>query len=140
MPLGNNKTIGGGGFHHVAIRVKDWDRSMKFYTQGLGMTVRITWGDAPARAVMLDAGNGDYLEMFEKAAEQWKDSDASILHFALRTTDCDAALERARQAGAVVTMESKSLDIQSRPTVTPVRIAFCKGPDEEVIEFFEERG
>lgn len=138
MPLGKNNTIGGGGFHHVAIRVKDWDRSMKFYTQGLGMTVRITWGEAPSRAVMLDAGSGDYLEMFERTKEEWKDADASILHFALRTRDCDAALDRARQAGAVVTMESKSLDIQSRPSVTPVRIAFCKGPDGEVIEFFQE--
>ena len=63
----------------------------------------------------------------------------SIIHFALRTSDCDAAIERARAAGATVTIEPKSVNIPSEPHETPVRIAFCKGPDGEVIEFFQKR-
>ncbi|MCE9591086.1 MAG: VOC family protein [Planctomycetes bacterium] len=137
MPSGNNSTIGGGGFHHVAIRVRDWEQSLAFYTLGLGMKMRLTWGEEPHRAAMLDVGSGDYLELFERAAEEWKDTDASILHFALRTTDTDAALERARGLGAKIVMEPKSIDIQGKPAVEPVRIAFCKGPDGEVIEFFQ---
>mgnify|MGYP000053010412 CR=1 FL=1 len=39
--------------------------------------------------------------------------------------------------GAEVTMEPKSLNIPSEPSETPVRIAFCKGPDGEIIEFFQ---
>ena len=35
MP-GHNKTISGGGFHHIAMRVRDFDASLKFYTEGLG--------------------------------------------------------------------------------------------------------
>ncbi|MEZ5276703.1 MAG: hypothetical protein R3F07_10015 [Opitutaceae bacterium] len=54
----------------------------------------------------------------------------------MRTDDCDAALERARAAGAKVTIEPKSIDIQSTPP-TPVRIAFCEGPEGAVIEFFQ---
>jgi glyoxylase I family protein len=63
--------------------------------------------------------------------------EGSILHFALRTSDCDAALERARAAGAEVTVEPKDVTIDSRPSPTPIRIAFCKGPDGEIIEFFQ---
>ena len=85
---------------------------------------------------MLDAGDGNYMEIFADGTNEPK-PDGSIIHFALRTSDCDAALERARVAGAEVTMEPKSLDIPSTPHMTPVRIAFCKGPDGEVIEFFQ---
>jgi glyoxylase I family protein len=135
MP-GKNKTIGGGGFHHVAIKVHDFEGAVKFYTEALGFTEKISWGEGDKRAVMLDVGDGNYLEIFAGGTREAK-PDGSIIHFALRTDDCDKALELARKAGAQVTMEPKSLDIQSKPHVTPVRIAFCKGPGGEVIEFFQ---
>jgi glyoxylase I family protein len=134
--MGTNQTIGGGGFHHVAIRAYDFEASIKFYTEALGFTHKIAWGEGDKRAVMLDAGDGNYMEIFADGTNGPK-PDGSIIHFALRTSDCDAALERARVAGAEVTMEPKSLDIPSTPHMTPVRIAFCKGPDGEVIEFFQ---
>lgn len=133
---GKNKTIGGGGFHHVAIRVHDFDGAVKFYTEALGFTPKITWGEGDKRAIMLDAGDGNYMEIFAGGKPD-PQPEGAILHFALRTSDCDAALNRARAAGAVVTMEPKSLDIPSKPHVTPVRIAFCKGPAGEIIEFFQ---
>jgi len=134
--MGTNQTIGGGGFHHVAIRAYDFDASVKFYTEALGFTKKIAWGEGPKRAIMLDAGDGNYMEIFANGTNEPK-PEGSILHFALRTSDCDAALERARAAGAEVTMEPKSIDLPSEPHMTPVRIAFCKGPDGEVIEFFQ---
>ena len=109
---------------------------MRFYTEGLGFKEKIAWGEGDKRAVMLDAGDGNYMEIFAGGLKGPL-PDGTIIHFALRTSDCDAALNKARAAGAVVTMEPKSLDIQSRPHVTPVRIAFCKGPAGEVIEFFQ---
>jgi len=132
-----NCTVGGCGFHHVAIRARSYDASVKFYTEALGFKTRVEWGDAPKRATMLDTGDGNYLEIFERPDQPPVDHEAAILHFALRTTDCDAALERARAAGAVVTMESKDVDLPAKSGIVPVRIAFCKGPDGEVIEFFE---
>ncbi|MCX5658204.1 MAG: VOC family protein [Planctomycetota bacterium] len=135
--MGHNKTIGGGGFHHIAIRARDFDRSVAFYTTALGFTPKITWGDKPGRAIMLDTGDGNYLEIFERPSQAPATEESALLHFALRTSDCDAALERARAAGCPVTMESKSLDIQSKPGPTPVRIAFFKGPDGEVVELFQ---
>lgn len=134
-----NQTLGGGGFHHVAIRARDFDASVRFYTQALGFVEKVRWGDGEKQAVMLDVGDGNYLEIFSGRKDSLP-SDACeppILHFAIRTTNTDAAISRARAAGAVVTTEPKDVVIQSRPQLTPVRLAFCKGPDGEVIEFFQ---
>jgi glyoxylase I family protein len=135
MP-GQNKTLGGGGFHHVAIRSHDFDASVRFYTQALGFKEKIRWGEGPKRAIMLDTGDGNYLEIFANGSAEPK-PEGSIIHFALRTDNVDAAIERARAAGAEVTIEPKDVVIQSIPQPTPVRLAFCKGPDGEVIEFFQ---
>jgi len=133
---GNNATIGGGGFHHVAIRAWDFDASVKFYTEAFGFTEKIAWGEAKKRAIMLDTGDGNYLEIFANGAEG-KKPEGSIIHFALRTSNVDEAIEKARAAGAEVTIEPRDVEIQSTPAPTAVRLAFCKGPDGEVIEFFQ---
>ncbi|HUS93029.1 MAG TPA: VOC family protein [Phycisphaerae bacterium] len=124
------------GFHHVAMRVADFDASVRFYTEALGMTAAYCWGEGDKRAVLLDAGNGNYIEVF--AGGKPAEGDAPLLHLALRSDDVDGGIERARAAGATVTVEPKDVDIPSDP-VLPVRIAFCKGPAGETIEFFHER-
>ena len=133
-----NKTIPGCGFHHVAIRTAKWDESIRFYTEGLGFNQKITWGEAPRRAVMLDTGDGNYLEIFEREAIENgpDDNRASILHFALRADDCEAAVEKARVAGAEVTLEPKVPEPFTQLGLK-TKIAFIKGPDGEVVEFFE---
>jgi glyoxylase I family protein len=132
---GKNAVLGGGGFHHLAMKVKDFEGAVKFY-KALGFTEKIAWGEGPGRAVMLDTGDGNYLEIFAGGSGEPK-PEGAMLHFALRTSNCDAALACARAAGAQVTMEPKSLEIPSLPARTPVRIAFCQGPAGEVIEFFQ---
>ena len=61
---GTNSVLGGGGFHHVAVRVADFDSAVNFYSEVLGFSPKITWGEGDKRAVMLDTGNGSYLEVF----------------------------------------------------------------------------
>ena len=131
----SNTIISNCGFHHVAIRTSDWSATIGFYTDAFGFRKKISWGEAPKRAAMLDTGDGNYLEVFEDP-EYRPDPNGAIVHFALRTDDCDSALDRARSAGAEITIEPRDVEIASSP-VTPVRIAFCKGPEGAIVEFFQ---
>ena len=124
------------GFHHTAIRSTRFDAVVAFYTEALGLRTKITWGEAPQRATMIDAGDGNYVEVFERS-EPTSDVESALMHFALRTDDCVAMTERARAAGAEITMEPKVVNIESSAGVIPVKISFFKGPAGEVVELFE---
>jgi len=125
------------GFHHIAMRARDFDATVAFYTKGLGLEQTAAWGEGDGRAVMLHAGKGNYLEIFAGGGNE-PAPEGAFLHLAFVTKDCDAAFRQAVAAGAVTQMEPKSLTIPAAPTPLPVRIAFCKGLDGEVIEFFQE--
>jgi len=124
------------GFHHVAIRALDFEASVRFYTEILGLKTRVTWGETPRRAIMIDVGDGNYVEIFEREVST-PELEATLLHFALRTDDAAAILEIVRAAGAEITMEPKEVTIDSNLGPILVKIAFFKGPDGEVIELFE---
>jgi glyoxylase I family protein len=134
---GTNTQIGGGGFHHVAMRCRDFDKSVKFYSAVLGCEPRITWGETPDRGALLDCGDGNYIELFERPDLPPFSDNGAIFHFALRTTDTDAATARVRSAGFEITMEPKEINIPGRPFDVPAKISFFKGPDGESVEFFQ---
>ena len=83
----------------------------------------------------MDTGDGNYFEISGGGPEAPK-QEGIFLHLALRTTDCETAVKRARAAGAEITVEPKDVMLPSVPP-TPVRIAFFKGPDGELIELFQ---
>ncbi|NBX47978.1 MAG: VOC family protein [Chloroflexi bacterium] len=112
---GTNSVLGGGGFHHVAVRVADFDGAVHFYSEVLGFSPKVTWGEGDKRAVMLDTGNGSYLEVFAGGTTP-STTDGPILHYAIRAHDVDAVIENARAHGATVTVEPKDVTIQSKPT------------------------
>jgi glyoxylase I family protein len=132
-----NKILNGGGFHHVALRVRDFDRSVAFYRDILGCAVRITWGDKPGRGALLDTGDGNYMELFERPNEKPIVDEGPVLHFAFRTTDVDGVTARARSAGYEVTVEPKDHVIPSHELGgVKIRISFFRGPDGEQVELF----
>ena len=124
------------GFHHVAIRVKDFDATVRFYKDGLGLKERLAWGEGDGRAMLLDAGNDNCVEVF--GGGKPAPAEGTITHIALRTGDCDAALKRARAAGATVTVEPKTVELPVRTGKVPIRIAFVRSPGGELVEFFQE--
>lgn len=128
------------GLHHLAFRAGDFDRTLKFYTDGLGCREATRWGQAPKRAVMLDTGDGSRIEIFEGGQAGAK-PEGALLHFALNTADCDATFKRALAAGAKGTVEPKNVTVvDAKPQPFSIRLAFCIGLDGETIEFVQKIG
>ena len=123
------------GLHHVSIKVKDFDATVKLYTEGFGFTQGPAWTmESGERAIMLDMGDGAFLEVFSGGPEEAQPAGL-FGHIALASEDCDADFKRALAAGATPEIEPKDVDVAG----TPVRIAFCQGFDGERIEFFQYR-
>jgi len=130
-----NKKIKGCGFHHLSMGVRNLEKSIKFYTETLGFTQKVSWGELPKKTVLLDTGDGNYFEISQGDPEKVY-PEGVFRHVALRVDDCSAALERARKAGVEVTVEPKDVTLKTDPPI-PIRIAFFKGPDGELIELFQ---
>ena len=135
-------------FHHVAIRATDFDRTVKFYVEGLGFKVHYEFA-IPGRidrAAFLDAGDGRYVEVFgsgsmvqaegRRRLPSEERTEGALLHFCLRVADTEAAYARALAAGAVSRLEPRISTSRLDPLVQAC-IAFVTGPDGEVIEFLQ---
>lgn len=135
---GANAVLGGGGLHHAAVKTSDWSRTMRFYQEILGFTVKIAWGAAPARAAYLDAGDGSCLEVFEEVSFA-SEPNGSIVHFCLRTSRIDSVCEGARAFGAKITMEPRdaTLDSTNGAGLISIRLCFFEGPSGELIELLQ---
>jgi len=131
----SNTKIPGAGSHHIAIPSANFEKSIKFYTEGLGMKLVATWGEGEGRAALVDIGDGSHVEIFANGTTEPQKNE-KIVHFAMTTTDPDLAFKNALAAGATEKMPPTTLDIPSSPPM-PVRIAFVFGPDQEVLEFFQ---
>src|SRR5690606_21693767 len=96
-----------------------------------------------SRIALMDAGDGNYLELFDggkKVSASEQSGAGHAIHFAFRVPDADAAYHKALAAGAQSHSEPKDVEIQGRTIqgahLIPVRIVFSKGPDGEIIEFY----
>jgi glyoxylase I family protein len=124
------------GFHHIALKTADFDQTAAFYTEGLGFKKSLFWGEGDNRVLLVDVGGGNFIEIFAGGIPS--DPSGALLHFAFRSENCEADLARALAAGAEQMVAPCDVDIPSDP-VKPVRIAFCKGLNGELIEFYQER-
>ena len=141
MPLGEkNAIIAGCGMHHVAVQTRDWEASLRLYRDVLGMEIVAEFGSPERKIILLDLGDGTYMELFAPVADSPAvDSESPndpVTHFALAVEDTRAATERVREAGYEITIEPKDLDLDH----LSVTIAFFKGPSGEVLEFFQTHG
>ena len=122
------------GFHHVMVKVHDFDKSVAFY-EALGAKVTHVWGAPDKQCALLDIG-GQNMELISGAPEE-PQTAGPINHFAFRTEDCAACVSAAVAAGAEVTREMSVPTIPAKPEPIVVRLAFVAGPDNESIEFFQ---
>ena len=122
------------GIHHVAFKCRneeEYKETIHFYKDVLGLTVARSW----ETGTMLDTGEG-LIEIFNNGEDPKE--QGVIRHFALETEDVESCVRVVREAGYEVFIEPKDIVITSEPPF-PARIAFCRGPLQEEIEFFQEK-
>ena len=91
----------------VALTTSDYERSVKFYCDGLGLTPAQFWNNGQGRALILDMGHAT-LEIFDEAQAQTIDQIetegrvSGQIRFALQVPDLVAAMQRLLAHGAVL--------------------------------------
>ncbi|HXY46913.1 MAG TPA: VOC family protein [Thermoplasmata archaeon] len=120
-------------FEYAGIRVRDLARSVRFYTEGLGLSAQRT-GRMRAGGVwqeLRDPESGAMLELnYYPGDPPYREGD-ELDHLGFRVTNLDACLARLVALGA-------------RVRIPPfeegdVRLAFLSDPDGVWIELYEHR-
>ena len=132
----SNDTLTGLGFHHIALKCNDIEKSLTMY-RALGMQEVLRWGEGEKLIVMLDVGDGGRIELFANGSDAFSPMGKWV-HFALKAADVEAAYETALAAGFRSKTPPKVVPLESKPYKTSIHIAFVIGPDGEEVEFFRE--
>jgi lactoylglutathione lyase len=91
----------------IALTSRDFERSVKFYSEGLGIEPAALWNNDGGQAMMLDLGRAS-LELFdEKQAEVIDNLEAGKrvsgqIRLALQVPDLQTAIERLLAHGAIL--------------------------------------
>jgi methylmalonyl-CoA/ethylmalonyl-CoA epimerase len=91
----------------VALTAADYERSVKFYCEGLGIEPTAIWNNGQGRALILDMGNAR-LELFDEIQAATIDQIeaeqrlSGQIRFALQVTDLKASMERLIAHGATL--------------------------------------
>ena len=91
----------------VALTVSDFERSVKFYSEGLGLEPADIWNNGQGQALILEMGQAT-LEIFDETQAQTIDQIeaeqrvSGQIRFALQVPDLNAAMERLLAHGAIL--------------------------------------
>ena len=91
----------------VALTVREYERSVKFYCDGLGIEPAAIWNNGDGHALILDMGKAT-LEVFDEAQAQTIDQleagqrISGQIRFALQVPDLKSAMERLLVHGAML--------------------------------------
>ncbi|HEX7054180.1 MAG TPA: lactoylglutathione lyase [Burkholderiales bacterium] len=123
---------------HTMLRVGDLQRSIRFYTEALGMKLLRTT-DRPEQKYSLafvgydDESRAAVLELTYNYGVERYDLGTAYGHVAIGVPDVAAACDKVRRLGGKVTREPGP--VKGGTTV----IAFVEDPDGYKIEFIESR-
>jgi lactoylglutathione lyase len=123
------------GIGHVALNVRDLNKSLEFYTQTLGFPemMRLPKENGETWLVYLRITDQQYLELFpgaetEKAPESWHAN--GMTHLCLMVDNLDAVVAQIKAKGVTLLIEPKSAADGNRQ-------AWLSDPDGNRIELME---
>jgi catechol 2,3-dioxygenase-like lactoylglutathione lyase family enzyme len=91
----------------IAFTVSDYERSVKFYCEGLGIEPAAFWDNGQGKALMINMGNAA-LEIFDEAQAETIDQleagkrVSGQIRFALQVPDLESAMKRLLSHGATL--------------------------------------
>lgn len=125
------------GFEHVGMTSGDMDRSIAFYCDLLGLTLRLRKANDGGEVAFLDAGGGMLEIIAPKAgAGRFRDvpmSEAGMRHLTLAYDSVDAMFEMLEAKG--VEIVERPRDAHNREMIK--RVAFVRDPDGVIVELIE---
>jgi len=131
---------------HAGITVTDMEKSLEFYRDLLGLKAvldveqegefceKITAYPGRRRVVMLEAGDGNRIELFQfyhhpKAAPaKVETADVGCTHVCFSVDDVDAAYQK---------FSAEGIEFNCEPQVSPdgyAKVTYCHDPDGTIIE------
>ncbi|GAA0367731.1 VOC family protein [Bacillus horti] len=127
------------GIEHTAIMVSDMDRSLEFYEQVLGMTLRHReWLNEDVELAFLyypkqqsSLSEAEIELVYEKGVDVHQLGEGLVNHLAFRVEDISETMGQLRELG-IVFDEEEPIRVLGN-----VKIAFFSGPDGEILELVE---
>ena len=143
--------------HHVCLFVPDVDQSAKFYTEGLGLSIRETFDDIiglrksgnfafRVPSVFIQAGEGRYIELHPSGDGEMQAPGFPLNHLAIAVVNVDETYQKALQSGGQpfgFSMQEADWDgtpldvIMAGERSEPMRMAFLQGPSGELVELYQ---
>lgn len=123
------------GVHHIAVKptAEQYEKTVKFYTELLGLEVVRQFGNPELPILMISCGDGTCMEIVPQ--ESPSPAGGALAHIAFSTDKVDEVVEIVRKAGYPIKSEPKDADLNG----FPIRNAFFFGPVGEEIELFWEK-
>ena len=127
------------GLHHIALRVEDIEKSIKFFSEILGfeekLSFRHPWDREVKKIALLDTGDNSYIEIYSDSSKEI-DQGSKYIHIAFRTENVDFLIKRLKKAEIRIIQEPRDVHLNSKPP-TDIRVAFIEGPEGEILEFYQ---
>lgn len=117
---------------HIGIEVSDMERSIKWYTEVLGLTLRRRVRTSEVTELAFLPIGDTEIELICRSGEYAYAREGIVNHLAFTVENVGAVLEHLRQHGVEL--------IHEQPVYAErlgSRIAFFRGPDGEKLELFE---
>lgn len=100
------------GLGHAAIRVKDMEKSLDFYTKALGFKKVFEFAnpkDGSPWIVYLNVAKGQFVELFYGGTEEnpWRPTLMGFDHLCFAVDDIHASSQQVKDAGYELTSEPK---------------------------------